>query len=336
MTEPSSAESESLETPFVDDYLSRNEGIVLASSTVRTYRHSLQQYVRFLEGEGTNVLDADRDDVVSFIESCVRRGNRESTLAGKLMVIGQLYRHVKLRTDAGDDLRLDPLELETIDLSRYKTPPAIEREALSREEVRRLFDAMDSYRNRLLAITATETGLRNSDLRKLLIRDVDFEELVIHARNPKNARPYDVPISKDLGFELEWWLDEQRAAFTTAPRSSYLFPGQHSERLGTNGSLNRIIKEAAERAGIQAIIGVSTVGEETEKGANEVISERQWHRVTPHTLRHTYLTLLKDARVPLSYRQLVANHANPATTRGYTHGEDDVFETIRERFDPPR
>jgi integrase/recombinase XerD len=195
---------------------------------------------------------------------------------------------------------------------------------------------MDSYRNRLLAITATETGLRNSDLRKLLIRDVDFEELVIHARNPKNARPYDVPISKDLGFELEWWLDEQRAAFTTAPRSSYLFPGQHSERLGTNGSLNRIIKEAAERAGIQAIIGVSTVGEETEKGANEVISERQWHRVTPHTLRHTYLTLLKDARVPLSYRQLVANHANPATTRGYTHGEDDVFETIRERFDPPR
>lgn len=195
---------------------------------------------------------------------------------------------------------------------------------------------MDSYRNRLLAVTATETGLRNSDLRELLISDVDFEGLTIHVRNPKNARPYDVPISEDLGFELEWWLDGRRGAFTTASESPYLFPGQHSEKLETNGSLNRIIKTAAERAGLQKVIGVSRIENKLESATESLGAELQWHRVTPHTLRHTYLTLLKDARVPLPYRQLVANHRNPDTTRGYTHGENEAFQTIRDRFDPPR
>ncbi|WP_136717721.1 tyrosine-type recombinase/integrase [Halorientalis salina] len=336
MTDQNSTDPEPDETPYVDDYLSRNEGIVLSSSTVRTYRYRLQQYVRFLTENETTVLDAELDDVVAFIERCVRRGNRESTLSGKLTAIEQLYRHIKLKTDAADDLRLEPLELEAINLGQYNTPPALERVALTREEVRRLFDAMDSYRNRLLAVTATETGLRNSDLRELLVCDVVFDELMIHVRNPKNEKPYDVPISRDLGFELEWWLGGRREAFTTASESQYLFPGQNSPKLETNSGLNRIIKTAAEKADLQDIIGVSRVKEEARSATDSSVSERRWHRVTPHTLRHTYLTLLKDAHVPLPYRQLVANHTSPETTRGYTHGEDGAFQTIRDRFDPPR
>lgn len=331
MTETSPNSTEALETPLIDDYLERNEGIVLSSSTVRTYRYNLEQYAHFLAANETTVLDADDKDVVAFIESCVRRGNRESTLSGKLTVIEQLYRHIKLETAVGDDLQLDPLALERINLSRYITPPPIEREALTREEVRRLFDAMDSYRNHLIAITATETGLRNSDLRELLIEDVNFDELIIHVRNPKYSRPYDVPISDDLAFELEWWLDGERHAYTMASESPYVFPSNRSMKLETNGGLNRIVKEAAEKAGIQGIIGVSTV-----KSGKESESDKQWHRVTPHALRHTYLTLLKDDEVSLPYRQQVANHVNPDTTRGYTHGRDETFETIRDQFTPPR
>ena len=324
------------DNPYVHDYLDTNEDIVLAPSTVRTYRYKLQEYVRFLDDIETTVLEASQEDVVTFIERCVRRGNRESTISGKLVVIGQLYRHIKLRMDVGDELNLEPLELETIDLERYRTPSPIEREALSREELRQLFDAMDSVRNLLLGFTAAETGFRNSDLRELTIEDVDFEELEIHASNPKNGRPYEAPISKDLAFELKQWIDHHRLAYTTASDSSYLFPGEQSAKLETNAGLNTIIKAAAERAGIQEVIGTSEIHPEHQTNAGAEGSVRQWHRVTAHTLRHSYITLLKDSGVPLSYRQLVANHTNPETTRGYEHGRNDVFDRIRDRFDPPR
>lgn len=71
----------------------------------------MQEYVRFLYDRETTVLDAEREDAVEFIEHCVRRGNRESTLSGKLAVIGQLYRHIKFRMDLGEEVDFDPLEM---------------------------------------------------------------------------------------------------------------------------------------------------------------------------------------------------------------------------------
>jgi len=327
---------ESERNPYVADYLATNEVLVLAPSTVRTYRYLLREYIRYLTAIETTVLNAEREDVVTFLERCVRRGNRESTLRSKFNAVYQLYRHIKLYMDEGDELNVDPLELETIDLGQYRTPAPIEREALTREELRQLFDAMDSYRNRLLAITAVETGLRNSDLRELTLDDIYFDELEIHARDPKNSIPYEVPMSDDLAFELECWIDGPRTAHTTTTESQYLFPGRYSEKLETNDGLNTITKSAAERANIQRVIGTSEIDSDRVTATKTEHSERRWHRVTPHTLRHTFITLLKDAGTQLSYRQLVANHTNPETTRGYTHGKNDVFETIRDRFDPPR
>ena len=126
--------------------------------------------------------------------------------------------------DSVETLAIDPIEFETIDLQKYNTPEPIQREAISREELRKLFDGMTSYRNRLFAITDAETGLRNSDLRSIRNSDIDFENLFIHIPDPKNSKPYDVPISAELRFELRQWLDHHRGGYATASNSSYLFP----------------------------------------------------------------------------------------------------------------
>ena len=316
------------------EYLARNEGITLASSTVISYDSHLTEYVTFLHDYGSSVLTAEFTDVLNYIEACVRHGNRQGTISGKLSTVGELYRYIRLRTDAGDELSLDPLRFREINLNRYNTPEAIEREALSREEIRRLFDAFSSYRNRLMAVVGVETGIRNSDLRNLRIEDV--HEDTIHVSDPKNSKPYDVPISEELSFELDFWLQHHRKGFAASTDSEYLFPSQHGKKLETNTSLNSIVKEAAERAGIQETIGRSRLSS-GQRDAWETEKEyREWHRVTVHTLRHSYITLLKDAGVSLPYRQLVANHTSADTTRGYTHGNDEVFDSVRDRFNPPR
>ncbi|MEZ3162319.1 site-specific integrase [Halorubrum sp. RMP-47] len=326
----------SASNPFVCAYLETRSGRQLTEGSVETYEHNLKQYITFLEKRDIQLLDVELTDVIAFVEQCVDDGNRQSTIEGKLTAIRELYAFIRLRTDAAKALTLDPIELDRIDISEYNTPPDIEREPLSREELRKLFDAMDSYRNRLLAILAAETGLRNSDLRNIHVDDVDFDVREVHVRDPKNAVPYDVPISRDLCLELQVWCEQYRAGYGGSKNAQYLFPSQNGAKLETNSALNDIVTSAAERAGIQETIGKSRVSPEQRTQYNGKTEVREWNRVTVHTLRHTCLTLMKEAGVSLPYRQLVANHRNPQTTQQYSHGREQEFSSIRKQFNAPR
>lgn len=320
---------------YAQEYLSRNEGVTLESTSVKTYDSILNQYVEWLNQHGETILNAEFEMVRRFIEACVRKGNRRSTLESKLVAIAELYRFIRLRTDAGEELTIDPLDFRDFDLDQYNTPEPIERVALSREEIRRLFDSVGSYRNRLMLVVAIETGARNSDIRGLYAEDVSSDEELIHFRDPKGSRSYDVPISRDLTFELNYWFNNQRRAYTTGQDEGYLFPSQQGGKLETNSSLNRIVTEAAEKAGIQETIASTTLNDADKERMNTDKERLEWNRVTAHTLRHSYITLLKDSGVGIRYRQLVANHIDPNTTRGYTHGRKQDLETIRSKYDPP-
>jgi integrase/recombinase XerD len=319
---------------LAQQYLRVNAGVTLKPATVSSYDSHLTAYVTQLHDRGLSVVSAEIDDVLRFIETCVRRGNRQNTITGKLTTIAELYRFIRLRTDAGGDLQLDPLQFREIDLNDYNTPPTMEREALSKDEIRLLFDAFESYRNRLMAIVGVETGLRNSDIRNLRVEDVADDHLHVH--NPKNSKPYDVPISKQLSFELDVWFRHHRPGFAAGSQSPYVFPSQHGDRLTNNGSLNTAIKNAASCAGIQEVIGQSPLSDDEQEVLGTEKQYREWKRVTVHTLRHSYITLLKEAGVSLPYRQLVANHSNPETTIRYSHGDGNPFDEIRDRYDPPR
>ncbi len=331
---PEGSEKYRVPSHYVREYLARNDGLTLEESTVATYDSILTEFVSFLHERDVTILSAKFDDVLEYMETCVRRGNRQSTISGKLSVIGEMYRYIRLESDVGDELELDPIRLRKIDLSQYNTPANVQREALTREEIRRLFDSFDSYRNRLMAIVGVETGMRNSDIRNLRINDI--RDGTLYVRDPKNSKPYDVPISDDLKFELKYWIDRHRTGYSSAEDSEYVFPSQHGEKLKTNASLNEIIKEAAERAGIQETIGTVQISGEQRNALNTDKQVRDLHRVTAHTLRHSFITLLSEAGVELGVRQLVANHSNPQTTLGYDHSTGGVSEYIRSRYDPPR
>ncbi|POG53808.1 tyrosine-type recombinase/integrase [Haloferax marisrubri] len=320
----------------VNEYLEHHVGLILTEQTGRKYEGVLREYCRFLESHDTSVLDADYRDVNRFIEGCVRRGNRISTLENKLSIVNGLYKYIHLWSDFGDKLELNPLRLQLIDTKQYNTPPEIKRVALSRRELRLLFREIKDYRNRLLVITGVETGLRNSDLRTILIDDVDLNQREIRVPHPKFSKPYTVPMSDELADELKLWITEGRSGYAISEYSPYLFPGRRSEKLESNNAVNQIIDRAAKSAGIQGVIGTTALTEAQRRVLNTDKTERQWKRVTAHTLRHTFLTLLDDAGVPLPYRQLVANHSSPQTTQHYTHSEENAFKEIRRRFTPPR
>ena len=159
--------------------------------------------------------------------------------------------------------------------------------------------------------------------------DLDLDEPEIVAHNPKYGRPYTVPISEDLALELDIWRRNGREALLGGRDSDYLFPSRRGKMIETNNNLGKIIRNAAESAGIQKVIGKTHY--ETKYMETDFV-KRTWHEVIPHALRHTFITLLEKQNVPIEYRQLLANHKSSETTQNYSHGKKDVLEKVQNRI----
>src|ERR1700688_4298115 len=163
---------------------------------------------------------------------------------------------------------------------------------LSQQEVAQLIDAAGSPHQRILLMTLYATGVRNAELTRLKVSDIDSQRMVIHVQGGKGRRDRDVLLSSKL-------LEELRAHWHRLRRkpSTWLFPGNHHHN-GDQPIDTKTVwyacKEAAKRAGIK-------------KGAH------------PHTLRHCFATHLLEAGADLRTIQILLGHRDLKETTIYLH-----------------
>jgi len=171
-------------------------------------------------------------------------------------------------------------------LERPKTLPVV----LSKDEMRRLLLAPKLLRHRLILGLLYGCGLRCFELRRLHIKDVDFDRLTIHIKKGKGRKDRYVPLSRHLARGLKTYLDNEHPI-------QWLFNGKNAE--GDSVALSQ--------RGIQWIV------RETRKTAG---LEKA---VTAHTLRHTFAThLLEDGLDIITIKELLG-HAHIETTLVYLH-----------------
>lgn len=157
---------------------------------------------------------------------------------------------------------------------------------LSHDEERRMLQACLSHPRRAhhyaLLVCALDTGMRRSEMFKLIWRDVDLteREIFIQGMNAKTLKPRIVPISDRLAVELEKLRGD-------APDDALVF--------GISGVSNvwQVFKRICEDAGLEGI-GL-------------------------HTLRHTFATRLAQAGLPLNDLARLLGHSNVTTTFRYTN-----------------
>jgi len=91
---------------------------------------------------------------------------------------------------------------------------------LSQEEVWQLIDAAPTAFYRTVLMTLYATGVRNAELTRLKVSDVDSQRMVVHVQGGKGRQDHDVMLSPIL-------LDELRAHWRRLRRKSgvWLFPG---------------------------------------------------------------------------------------------------------------
>lgn len=87
-----------------------------------------------------------------------------------------------------------------------------------------------------------------------------------------------------------------------------LFEGQNTGQPYDAWSLQQVLKQALQKAGIKK-------------------------NITLHTLRHSFATHLLESGTDLRYIQDLLGHSSPKTTMIYTHVTNDSLKKIKNPFD---
>lgn len=190
------------------------------------------------------------------------------------------------RSGRSDRNVLDGFSLQD---SLQRTPPRV----LSIAQARRMIelspqDTFSLRRDRVVLLILYGCGLRTSELCDLNISDVNRERAELLIRQGKGDVQRVVPIPEGVQSELWGYLLDRGG------KRGPLFRTDHKKARIASKDVCRIVKEAAQRAGID------------------------W-KVTARTLRHSYATHLMDRGVDLAIISSLMGHRSPAETGVYLH-----------------
>lgn len=157
---------------------------------------------------------------------------------------------------------------------------------LSKEEVKRMIARTANPKHNCIISLLYATGVRVSELTHIKMRDIDLDRMMLRVYQGKGKKDRMTMLPEKLLSILTIQARLKQAG-------DFLFTNGRSGRL-TETTIQKIVSQAAERAGIQK-------------------------NVSPHTLRHSFATHLLENGTDIRYIQELLGHAKLQTTQIYTH-----------------
>ncbi len=262
----------------------------LSQNTLEAYRSDLLQFGQFLHRRDLSVCEVSHGNLAAFLSELTDGSEpvAAATLSRKVACLRSFYRHLR-REGAIDH---DP----TAQLRGPRKTQRLPR-VLSRDEVAKLLaqpkgSEPRALRDRALLESMYACGLRASEATDLKLEDIDLQEQILRARG-KGSKERLVPIGRQALSALRAYCARGRPALVADRREQALFVNRSGRRLSRQG-LYKIIQGYARSAGLE-------------------------HKMSPHTLRHSFATHLLAGGCDLRSLQEMLGHADLSTTQVYTH-----------------
>lgn len=162
-------------------------------------------------------------------------------------------------------------------------------------------DTIFGLRDKLIIEMFYSTGIRVSELSKMEIKNIDFEDKTIRVLGKGNKERIVAfgNICLDL---LKRYLKDSRPYILNEKDSIYVFVNKRGSRLSEN-DIRIIVKRILKSSGLNI-------------------------KLTPHVLRHTFATDLLNNGADLRTVQELLGHENLKTTEVYTHITNDRLKQV--------
>ena len=279
---------------MLEDYLIELEIRNYSENTVKTYSSIIHNLINYMKNE-ENLYDGKR--FLAAFRKYIRDLKRDKYLT---------QNYIYLTTVVSKKF----LEFNNIyfleDIKNPKRTKSLPK-SLNEKEVHDLIDAVSikegdtpfkqksKRRDKVILTLLYSTGLRISELVKLLKRDIDFDERTIRVRG-KGDKDRIVLFDENTKGLLLDYLD------TDKNNTEYIFVNKNGNSL-TPRYVQMMIKKYADEAGIKK-------------------------KVTPHVLRHSFATHLLKNGVDIRVIQQLLGHSSLSTTQIYTSVDMDTIKSV--------
>lgn len=273
----------------------------LSANTLAAYELDLRRLAEFARKGEKEILTLDRADLVAVLKLMKDEGRNERSITRFLSAIRGLYKFLLRERLIGKD------PAEHIEARKaWQTLPVF----LSLEQVNLLLEQPDittehGLRDRAMLELMYATGLRVSELVNLKLADMEWEAGYLNCFG-KGSKQRRVPIGRSA---LEWatrYMPVRKRLLADA-ESSLLFVEKEGRPV-TRQKFWRIVTDYARMAGLP--------------------------NVTPHTLRHSFATVLLEHGADLRSVQMMLGHSDISTTQIYTHVTDERLKKSYRKFHP--
>lgn len=177
---------------------------------------------------------------------------------------------------------------------RPKTLPTV----LTKDETKRLFDAVENSKHRLMLELMYSAGLRVSELLNLKVEDFDEKNGWVRKGKGNKDRPF--IIAERLKKRVQDYIE-------TNYIDGYLFIGWNNTKMSPS-TVQAIVKSAAKKAKLRK-------------------------NVHPHTLRHSFATHLIEDGYDVTDVQPLLGHGSMQTTMKYVHMASPQILSVISPFD---
>lgn len=182
-----------------------------SETTVKTYRHAMQQFADWLDGSGATLENFSRTDVQQYVTYMASKKRTAATINKVFNAIKKYCKWSK-KSDCVEDIHI-------VKAPDYKqtAPKALDK--LERNQLVRNIDRSGNKRDYAIIMTLLYTGLRVSELVALDRSDVEISErkgtLKVRAGkgNKERILPLDIEVRRAIEKYLEERADDNEALF---------------------------------------------------------------------------------------------------------------------------
>lgn len=287
-----------------------------AESTVDNARSNLRHFSGFLEEQDLSIDDISSDHLEEYFHQMDRNNYSDHTIRNRYLTVRQFLDYLDIEEDSENPANQFKISKYAKRKDKREEEALEKRVWLTRDEINELVEAapQPKIRNRCLILFMYYTACRRSEVSKVKLANMDFEDRKARVNSPKTGKTITVRWQPHLDSLLQRWKDEYRPEYINADDSPYLFITQKANRIVPN-HISRIIREAAKNAGIQEVLYEDKAGNKRR-------------RITSHALRHSFAVhwLQPPNKGSLEELKEILAHEDVQTTQVYTEILDEQVD----------